>query len=228
MIITKPKKGMGLDEALSAARIVLVLRGVWVRDDPARDAAIRALQVSAAEAVVAARPVQTDPDVPVPVEDVAAFEIEQLAIQTQYELDTQALRDASDLEAQTFCDDFDPTAFELKAAYKRFAITAQNYVDVVSKKDKYPEFEQKTWDMQREDVIAYVANPAAATPRLDKIALARGRDRLEHIQATMPKALGFVELSLSAAGARQGMEDKADAAAKINDWQAIQKMELVF
>ena len=139
----------------------------------------------------------------------------------------QVAIDARDAEIQAVIDAYDPTAYELSAALKRFSISAQKYVDVESKKDKYPEFEQQTWGMQREDVVALQSNASASTPTLDMIATHRGRDREAHIAATTPKALGYVQLSLYAAGKRQAKEDEADAAALTGDWEAISKMELV-
>lgn len=76
----------------------------------------------------------------------------------------------------------------------------------------YPDFETKTWPDQQAEAIAWDADSAVATPRIDAMARYRGIDRLEYLNRTLAKVLYFQKASDYLVGTRQKYVDQANAA----------------
>ncbi|KCB48669.1 hypothetical protein [Bordetella hinzii] len=76
----------------------------------------------------------------------------------------------------------------------------------------YPQGEKETWPDQKSEVLAWAADPAAATPYLDGIAAQRQMDVQEFRQRTLAKVRLFTAVSQVLVGRRQRYEDQIDAA----------------
>ena len=85
----------------------------------------------------------------------------------------------------------------------------------------YPEHEQKTWDKQEAQALAYQADNTVATPILDGIVAIRGVDKDTLVLKVIEKAEQFTNLVSAAIGYRQKAEDVIVAAATVEDIEAV-------
>lgn len=85
----------------------------------------------------------------------------------------------------------------------------------------YPPGEQLTWEVQRQEALAWQADDAAPTPFLDQMAAARGIDPAEMRQKTLAQALLFLAHSAVLVGTRQNRRDAVLAAETIEELNAV-------
>lgn len=85
----------------------------------------------------------------------------------------------------------------------------------------YPEAERLTWDTQRAEALAWQADPQAATPYLDGLALAREIPAENMRQKTLDQTLLFLQASQQLVGKRQRLRDAIEAAEDEATVQAI-------
>ncbi len=72
----------------------------------------------------------------------------------------------------------------------------------------YPKSEIDTWEVQRNEVLAWQANPQATTPWIDTASATRGVPREVYLQRTLAKTLAFSQASAYFTGLRQKYEDQ--------------------
>ena len=101
------------------------------------------------------------------------------------------------------------------------ATAAQAFVNAASEVDGVPDFELQTWPLQSAEALAWQADNNAATPMLDTIAAARGIERIPLIKKALKKATAFRLLTAHVAGQRQAYEAAIQAAADLDDLNAI-------
>lgn len=75
----------------------------------------------------------------------------------------------------------------------------------------YPQLEKDTWPTQDAESRAWLNDPAAPTPWIDRAAAVRGIEREEYLRRTLLKARQFVIMSAWLTGRRQGYEDAIKA-----------------
>lgn len=75
----------------------------------------------------------------------------------------------------------------------------------------YPQMEKDTWPTQDAESRAWLNDPAAPTPWIDRAAAVRGIEREEYLRRTLLKARQFVIMSAWLTGRRQGYEDAIKA-----------------
>ena len=102
---------------------------------------------------------------------------------------------------------------------------AQSFVNAAADLDSIPDFEVQTWPLQAAEAQAWVADNAAATPVLDRIAAARGMDADKLKAAALRKALAYSALSAHVAGQRQALQSKIEAA---KTQAALDKIKIEF
>lgn len=73
--------------------------------------------------------------------------------------------------------------------------------------NEYPEGERLTWDTQRTEVLAWLADNSVSTPIMDTIASSRGIDREVLIGKAAIKIQEYTNLGGTLVGKRQGYED---------------------
>ena len=71
----------------------------------------------------------------------------------------------------------------------------------------YPQLEKDTWPTQDAESRAWLDEPDAPTPWIDRAAAVRGIGRDEYLRRTLLKARQFVIMSAWLTGRRQGYED---------------------
>lgn len=76
----------------------------------------------------------------------------------------------------------------------------------------YPPSEIATWERQREEVVAWAADPESPTPWIDIAAQARGIPREDFLARTYAKAAQFAHVSAYLTGLRQRYETEIRAA----------------
>lgn len=77
----------------------------------------------------------------------------------------------------------------------------------------YPKGEIATFERQREESLAWEADPAAVTLWIDAASAERGIPRAEYLARTLPKAKGYLIASAILTGRRQGYDDAIKAGA---------------
>lgn len=104
----------------------------------------------------------------------------------------------------------EPTPEEIKA--QRLAINNGAYETATRELTaNYPQLEKDTWPTQDAESCAWLDDPAAPTPWIDRAAAVRGIDRDEYLRRTLLKARQFVIMSAWLTGRRQGYEDAIKA-----------------
>lgn len=99
-----------------------------------------------------------------------------------------------------------PTPDEIKA--QRLALNNGAYEAATGALTAdYPQLEKDTWPTQDAESRAWLDNPAAPTPWIDRAAAVRGIERDEYLRRTLLKARQFVIMSAWLTGRRQGYED---------------------
>lgn len=129
---------------------------------------------------------------------------------------------SNDDEVQAIIDSYDPIPDLQEKAKSRIIETANLAMKALE--DEYPEFEKRTWPMQREDVINWRNSgysAGAATPTIDAIALQRGQDRIEVLQRAEIKVNAYKDLSCKWAGERQRLDKLVEQSADINFLQSV-------
>lgn len=86
----------------------------------------------------------------------------------------------------------------------------------------YPEGERLTWELQREEAMAWHADAAAPTPFLDGLAAERGIERDDMLARTLAQAQLFMVGSSFLVGTRQRLTDAINSAQTLAEVQAIQ------
>ncbi len=109
---------------------------------------------------------------------------------------------------------------EVKAA-KLAEINAACDAVLASVTASYPERELLTFDQQKAEATAYLADASASCPLLSALASARGLDMADLCARVMAKAAAFSAVSGSVIGQRQAYEDALDACETKADVQAI-------
>lgn len=85
----------------------------------------------------------------------------------------------------------------------------------------YPDFEMQTWPAQQAEALAWNADNAVSTPRIDAMATYRGVPREAYLQKTVAKVLYYQKASDYLVGTRQKYVDQASAAKSKKDLDAI-------
>jgi len=86
---------------------------------------------------------------------------------------------------------------------------------------KYPRFEIDTWQNQKADSEAYIADNNAVTVTLDALSSQRGKSKSSTANKILEKAGQFAAFSAMYAGERQRLEDLVDAALTVEEVQAV-------
>jgi len=73
--------------------------------------------------------------------------------------------------------------------------------------NKYPPLERETWGIQRAEVLAWQESPAATTPFIDALAVARGVTRDEQMTRVLAKVNEYQIVAAAAIGKRQRLTD---------------------
>ncbi len=102
---------------------------------------------------------------------------------------------------------------------------AENTVENLAKISKTPAFERATWEIQRQEAIAWKMDNNTATPSLDQIAKMRGVPAEILREKAYQKAIKYQQLTTTIAGIRQRYEDMIDTAKTLD---ALNKIEFVF
>ena len=104
----------------------------------------------------------------------------------------------------------EPTPDEIKA--QRLAINNGAYETATrALTANYPQLEKDTWPTQDAESRAWLDEPSAPTPWIDRAAAVRGIVRDEYLRRTLLKARQFVIMSAWLTGRRQGYEDAIKA-----------------
>ncbi|MFB6399273.1 hypothetical protein [Pseudomonas putida] len=85
----------------------------------------------------------------------------------------------------------------------------------------YPPGELQSWPQQVKEADDLAANPQAETPLLSAIATARGLTVVEMVERVRLKADAYAQLSGSAIGRRQALEDLLELAETVEQVEAI-------
>ena len=85
----------------------------------------------------------------------------------------------------------------------------------------YPNSERLTFNKQEEEARAWDKDNTAPTPLLDALAAGRQMDKAELVRRVLVKADAFTVASGLLTGQRQRMEDALEAAASVEEAQAI-------
>ena len=78
-------------------------------------------------------------------------------------------------------------------------------------------YEVATWETQRNELTAYLANPANPTPYVDSLAAARGETR----ETLFPKIKAKVDAMASIQGVQHTIEKAAEAATTLAEVEAV-------
>lgn len=84
-----------------------------------------------------------------------------------------------DNAVQAIIDSYDPIPDARAEAISRINKQSQTYMQAIE--DEYPEFEKRTWTELRKQAEAWTLDNSATTQTIDKIAHAKGVDRVEMI-----------------------------------------------
>ena len=96
--------------------------------------------------------------------------------------------------------------FETLRARKLADINSKSENTVAPYLEGYPEFEMKTWPIQRLEALNYAKDAASPTPWCDVAAAKRGVDRVTFISLVAAKSEAYTQISSIVAGYRQGLE----------------------
>ncbi len=102
---------------------------------------------------------------------------------------------------------------------------AENTVENLAKISKTPAFERATWEIQRQEAIAWKMDNSTTTPSLDQIAKMRGVPAEILRDKAYQKAIKYQQLTTTIAGIRQRYEDMIFASKTLD---ALNKIEFVF
>ncbi len=102
---------------------------------------------------------------------------------------------------------------------------AESTVENLANTSKTPAFERATWEIQRQEAIAWKMDNTTETPSLDQIAKMRGVPAEILREKAYQKAIKYQQLTTTIAGIRQRYEDLIDAAKTLD---ALNKIEFVF
>lgn len=86
----------------------------------------------------------------------------------------------------------------------------------------YPQAEIQSWPQQVKEADAYAADPQAAVPLLESIAVQRGLSVAELVQRVHAKVQAYAVASGYLIGKRQAYEDAIDAAQTLQEVEAVQ------
>lgn len=116
-------------------------------------------------------------------------------------------------------------ALQQEIADRKLLLTKRNnqaYEDALSMMTRdYPASEIQTWERQRAEVLAWNADPLAATPWIDIAASSRGLDRDEYLARTLAKVQAFAAASAWLTGRRQGIDDSIRAAMTLEQVSSV-------
>jgi hypothetical protein len=113
-----------------------------------------------------------------------------------------------------------PSLADLKAA-KYAEIDAEFELEASALTAGYPNSERLTWAVQQSEALAWKANPEAATPYLNSLAMARGLDLDDMRRRTLDQTELFLAASALLLGKRQRLRDSVHAAASPQEVLAI-------
>ncbi len=99
--------------------------------------------------------------------------------------------------------------------------TAESMVENLAKTSKTPAFERATWEIQRQEAVAWKTDNSTPTPSLDQIAKMRGMPVEILREKAYQKAIKYQQLTTTIAGIRQRYEDMVDGAKNLEDLNAI-------
>lgn len=85
----------------------------------------------------------------------------------------------------------------------------------------YPPSEVNTWNIQRQEALAWEVDNTVSTPWLDSVASARGIGREDLLSRTLQKVKLFSIASAALVGRRQSIEDRLLSAKKPEDLHAV-------
>lgn len=106
-------------------------------------------------------------------------------------------------------------------AQKRLEIDEQYSAVLQTILQHYPDAETKTWDKQEQEARAYMADSTSPTPILSEIANARDMALDDLVAKVILKADAWIKLSGAATGKRQRYESQIEAAATIQEVDAV-------
>lgn len=109
-------------------------------------------------------------------------------------------------------------------AIQRLNTEADNFVNNATLA-QYPEFERQTFEIQKQEALAWAADNSAATPKVDLLAQNRGVDREILLAKILEKVEAFEIIAMTVAGQRQKYEDQIKA---MTDTSLMQTLEFVF
>ena len=113
-----------------------------------------------------------------------------------------------------------PTLEQVKAA-KQAEIRDAHNAFLMAHGVEYSEMERQTWDTQREEARALLADPQAAAPLVRAIASARNMDVLELAQRIENNTQAWSVLAGHATGQRLAFQDALEACTTIEAVEAI-------
>lgn len=113
-----------------------------------------------------------------------------------------------------------PTLEQVKAA-KQAEIRDAHNAFLMAHGVEYSEMERQTWDTQREEARALLADPQAAAPLVRAIATARNMDVLELAQRIENNTQAWSVLAGHATGQRLAFQDVLEACTTIEAVEAI-------
>lgn len=113
-----------------------------------------------------------------------------------------------------------PTLDEARAT-KQLEITTAHDAFLKSQSEEYSEMERQTWDSQRTEADALLADPQAAAPLVRAIAKGRGMDVLEMAQRIQANTQTWSIIAGHATGQRLAYQDALEACATVEEVEAI-------
>ncbi len=102
---------------------------------------------------------------------------------------------------------------------------AESVVENLAKISKTPAFERATWDIQRDEAMAWKSDNNTPTPNLDRIAQMRGVPANVLREKAYQKAVAYQALTTTIAGIRQKYEDMIESVTTLD---ALNDIEFVF
>ena len=112
----------------------------------------------------------------------------------------------------------DPTAALARAKLTKMRAIRSHFDGVVNGiKATVAAYEVATWDTQRNELTAYLANPANPTPYVDSLALARGETR----DTLFPKIKAKVDAMAALQGTQQMLEKQVEAATTLAEVESV-------
>ena len=126
----------------------------------------------------------------------------------------------NDIEVQKIIDGYDPLPDSKTKKKAELVKDSEELLNTVIL-SKYPRFEVDTWQNQKDDANAYLANNNAVTITLDALASQRGVNKLDAANKILEKASQFASYSAMYAGERQRLEDLVDLAVTVEAVESI-------